>query len=246
MSDQDHREIHRSGASRPEAWRAESFLGRLEPGTRESLLRLGKRCEYPSGQMLLQQGEESDHVILIRSGIVKISAGTEEGHTVLLGIRMSGDIVGELAAMDGAPRSATLLASGKVVGQRIERSQFQAFLRSQPDIALLVTRTVGDRLRMANRRRVEFGGYSVKVRVARILVELGRSLGRETRRGMSIDLDLTHPELAQITGAAVVSVQKALRELRRQGLITTGYRHVTILDFDGLLAVDRRPGSGQE
>lgn len=99
---------------------------------------------------------------------------------------------------------------------------------------------------MANRRRVEFGGYSVKVRVARILVELARSLGQQARHGTSIGVELSHPELAQIIGAAAVSVQKALRELRRQGLVATGHRHVTILDFDGLLAVERRPGGGQE
>jgi CRP-like cAMP-binding protein len=151
---------------------------------------------------------------------------------------MSGDVVGELAAVDGAPRSATLTVYERVTGQKIGREQFRAFLCGNPDASLLVTSIVGERLRAANRRRLEFGGYSVKARVVRVLLELCRSLDQGDGRARRFRLPLTHQELAELTGSAVVSVQKVLRELRQQQLVDTGYRRVTVLNLEGLTALE--------
>jgi CRP-like cAMP-binding protein len=236
MADADDRSAQRFQGRR--SWRSDSFLGRLDPTRREALLRLGVRQEYPPGRVLVAQGDRTDHVILVHSGLIKVTVGTEEGHVVLLGVRMSGDAVGELAAVDGAPRSATLTVYERVIGQKIERERFRAFLCSNPDASLLVTSIVGERLRAANRRRLEFGGYSVKARVVRVLLELCRSLDQGDGRARRIRLPLTHQELAELTGSAVVSVQKVLRELRQQQLVDTGYRRVTVLNLERLTALE--------
>jgi CRP/FNR family transcriptional regulator, cyclic AMP receptor protein len=218
-------------------WPAGSLVGRLEPGTRAALLRLGTPRVFPPGTVLVGQGDNSDHVIVVHDGLVKVTAGTEEGHLVLLGIRSSGDVLGELAAMDGAPRSATLTTVERVVGQEIKGEEFRTFLREHPKAALLTTSMVGQRLRMANRRRIEFGGYTVRIKVARVLVDMGRSLGQ----GNVVQVPLSHRELAELTGSAVVSVQKALRQLRREGLVNTGYRHIVIQDLEGLDTAGHTP-----
>ena len=87
---------------------------------------------------------------------------------------------------------------------------------------------------MANRRRLDFSGYGAKVRLARILAEFGRSYGRDTPNGRVILVPLTQPELATAIGAAEVTVHKLLRQLRTAGLISTGYRQLTILAPDEL------------
>jgi len=218
-----------------EEWPARSFLGGLPEPVRAKLLGIGTRCRYLPGEILMREGDRSNHVVLLRTGSVKVTACLDNGHEALLAIRVGGDIVGEMAAMDeGAPRSATVTACGEVAASIVRESDLRFFLESHPEASRALNRIVVQRLRWSNRRRVEFGGYSVKVRLARVLAELADSYGHPVPRGTVIGVNLTQPELAALTGSAEVTIHKALAELRREGLITTGYRRTTVLDMTGL------------
>ncbi|MFD5033123.1 Crp/Fnr family transcriptional regulator [Streptomyces sp. NPDC058405] len=213
-------------------WHTRSFLGGLSEVIRTGLLRLGTRCRYLPGEVLIREGDRTNHVVLLRSGFVKVTAQLDNGHEALLSIRVGGDIVGEMAAMDdGALRSATVTACGEIAASIVRESDLHFFLASHPEAARAVNRIVVRRLRWANQRRVEFGGYPVKVRLSRVLAELAVSYGHSVPRGLVIGVDLTQPELAALTGSAEVTIHKALAELRRDGLITTGYRRTTVLDL---------------
>lgn len=190
----------------------------------------------------MREGDRSTHVVLLRSGFVKVTACLDNGHEALLAIRVGGDIVGEMAAIDDAPRSATVTACGEVVASIVRESDLRLFLSTHPDAAVAIAGIVAQRLRWANRRRVEFGGYSVKVRLARVLAELATAYGHRVPRGLVIGVDLTQPEMAALTGSAEVTVHKALAELRRDGLVTTGYRRTTVLD---LARLRRTAGMGE-
>jgi len=224
-----------SGSPGREEWPVRSFLGGLSEPVRTKLLEIGTRCRYLPEEILIREGDCSNHVVLLRSGFVKITARLDNGHEALLAIRVGGDIVGEMAAMDdGAPRSATVTACGEIAASIVRESDLRFFLESHPEAARAVNRIVVQRLRWSNQRRVEFGGYSVKVRLARVLAELAASHGHPVPRGLVIGVDLTQPELAALTGSAEVTIHKALAELRRDGLITTGYRRTTVLDVNRL------------
>ncbi|MFJ8333262.1 Crp/Fnr family transcriptional regulator [Streptomyces sp. NPDC094437] len=223
-----------------EEWPVRSFLGGLSEPVRTKLLGIGTRCRYLPEEVLIHEGDRSNHVVLLRSGFVKVTARLDNGHEALLAIRVGGDIVGEMAAMDeGAPRSATITACGEIAASIVRESDLRIFLDSHPEAARAVNRIVVQRLRWANQRRVEFGGYPVKVRLARVLAELAASHGHPVPRGLVIGVDLTQPELAALTGSAEVTIHKALAELRRDGLITTGYRRTTVLDVNRLRATAR-------
>ena len=96
----------RDGPAR--GWRPGTFLGSLARGTRAELLSRGERRAYPPGSALLNQGDRTFSVYLLLQGAVKIITVSPEGDTALLAIRSAGDIVGEMAALEGRPRSATL------------------------------------------------------------------------------------------------------------------------------------------
>ncbi|MEU1788257.1 Crp/Fnr family transcriptional regulator [Streptomyces sparsogenes] len=227
-----------------ERWPARSFLGGLPEPVRTGLLRLGTRCRYAREEILLREGDRSNHVVLLRSGFVKVTARLDNGHEALLAIRVGGDVVGEMAAMDDAPRSATVTACGDIAASIVRESDLRRFLNLHPEAALALAGIVAQRLRWANRRRVEFGGYPVKVRLARVLAELAATYGLRVPRGLVIGVDLTQPELAALTGSAEVTIHKALAELRKEGLITTGYRRTTVLDLDRLREVARLGATG--
>lgn len=221
---------------RSQPWPVNSLLATLSPATREELLTLGTRRQYRRGQVLLREGELSTHVLLLVQGCVKITATAPNGGLALLAIRMSGEIIGELAGLDGQPRSATATSAGLVRARVMPQATFHDFLTRHPDAALAVGRTVGAKLRWATRRRVDFSGYDVPVRVARVLAELAGTYGERTGTGVEIRVPLTQPELAALVGAAEPTVHKALAKLRRRGLIVTGYRQMTVLDLAELRA----------
>jgi CRP/FNR family transcriptional regulator, cyclic AMP receptor protein len=227
----------RSGSGAPPGgWRPGSLLDRLSPEDREALLQLGVTRRYPPRTVLLQEGDRSSHIAVVRSGRVKVTATTEEGREVLLAMRTAGDVIGELAAMDGEPRSATVMTCGPVSCQEIGHDQVRSFLNRRVDAARILTGMVGEKLRSANRRRLELVGYPVRVRVARILTEFSATYGRTTPQG-HLALTLTQEELAALAGAATVTVQVVLRELREQGIVTTRYREIAIPRPDALRAI---------
>lgn len=215
-------------------WPVGTLLSRLEARTAEVLLGLGTNRQVCDGGVLLREGDETDHVVLLKRAIVKVTVNAPSGREALLSIRVTGDLVGETSALNRRRRSATVTASGRALVSVIHRREFQPFLRDHPDAAVQVAGVVADRLRWANRMRVEFSDYPIKVRLARILAELASAYGRRTSLGLEIAVPLTHHELATLTGGAEVTVQKALRELREEGLILGGYRRTTVLDLPTL------------
>ena len=99
---------------------------------------------------------------------------------------------------------------------------------------MAVNRMVAAKLRWSTQRRIDFGGYDVPVRLARILVSLVSTHGVLTSRGWEIGFPITQPELAALIGAAEPTVHKSLTELRRRKVLDTGYRRMTILDLPAL------------
>ncbi|MEV1319980.1 Crp/Fnr family transcriptional regulator [Micromonospora arborensis] len=215
-------------------WPPATFLGRLQPSTREQLLAVGVRRSVREAQVVLREGALETHVVLLHDALVKVTAALSDGRHALLAIRVSGDIVGEISALNGTPRTATITACRPSTIRIIHRNAFRAFLRDYPEAALEVAGIVADRLRWANRRRIDFTSYPVRVRLARVLWELAVAYGRRSPRGLVIDIRLTQDELATLCGAAEISLQKALGGLRADDVVATGYREIVVRDSEAL------------
>ncbi|MER6127587.1 Crp/Fnr family transcriptional regulator [Streptomyces sp. NPDC001795] len=215
-------------------WPARSLLGVLSPQARRELLELGVETRFEAGDVLLSEGARDRHVLVLLSGFAKVTARVENGETSLLAVRVGGDTVGEMAAMDGSPRSATVTACGTVTARVLQPAVLHPLLMRRPEVSMALTGIVADRLRWANRRRLDFRGYPAKVRLARLLVELATSYGHPVDGGVVVGCRLTQPEMAALTGAAETTVQKGLRELRQDGLLDTGYRSTTVRDLPRL------------
>ncbi len=220
------------GAS--EQWPVGTLLHTLTAADRAGLLALGTERRVTPGDQLIRQGDTDCHVILLVRALVKVTATTRNGRSALLAIRISGDLVGEMSALNGRPRSATVTSCGDGVVHVIPLRDFQPYLRAHPEAAIRLAGMVAERLRWSNRRRIDFASYSVKRRLARVLSELALAHGRRSRSGIVIHVRLTQTEVATLCGAAEITVQKAMRELRSEGLISQGYGRITIVDVDAL------------
>ncbi|MER6329589.1 Crp/Fnr family transcriptional regulator [Streptomyces sp. NPDC001034] len=209
-------------------WPAPSLLGGLGADTRARLLALGTRVRYDADRILMREADHTDFVLILLDGVVKATGRTQDGRDALLAVRMGGDLVGELAAVDGKPRSATVTTCGPVVARMMTRAAFLDCLRRDARIADAVNRSIVAKLRLANAHRINFTGCDVGTRLARVLHHLAMTYGERAGAGAVIHWPITQPELATLAGAAEPSVHKALRRLRRSGAVTTGYRTVRI------------------
>jgi CRP-like cAMP-binding protein len=210
------------------------FLDALTESERASFEARGTRRRYPRGAFLFTEGARSDHVVVVLAGRVKVSSSSPEGREIGLTIRGPGDLIGELGALDGAPRSAAVSALEPVEALRISREDFRALLAERPRAALLILDAVVPKLREATRRRIEYGSQDVSGRVATILLELADRYGEATPDGIRIDLPFTQEELAGLVASSRIQLTRALGRFRQRGFITTARRRIVILDADAL------------
>lgn len=207
------------------------FLDTLDQRARADLHSAAVRRAWPAGATLFHEGDRADRVLILVSGLVKAVAVSEDGSTTALALRGPGEILGELAAVDGGRRSASVVAVEDVEALALGVDAFGDVLRAHPDAALVLLASLADRLRDASRRQAEFGSLDTSVRLARTLVELADAYGEETTDGVRLRL-LSQEELASFCGASREAIARGLRTLRDAGLVRTGRRVVTITDTE--------------
>jgi hypothetical protein len=101
-----------------------------------ALLRVpGAEKRFRVGEYLLRQGEPADHVLLLRTGLVKVLSVSPAGGQTILALRGPGQLLGELGSIDGAPRSAAVIALEPVVAHSVSVERFRTFLRTEPEAA---------------------------------------------------------------------------------------------------------------
>lgn len=214
---------------------APTFLDLIGEDRRSELLALGRARTYPAQSIVFFEGDVAHDVIAIVDGDLKVSV-TTDGREVMLDVVGCGDVLGEMAAIDGSPRSATAVALTAVEVIAIPNDAFMDFLAEHHDVFLVLTRSIAGRLRDASRRQVEYGALDAVGRVCRRLVELMARYGEPVGNGVLIDAPLTQGDIAAWAGLSREAVVKALHSLRRIGLVTTTPRSITVLDVAAVTA----------
>jgi CRP-like cAMP-binding protein len=185
---------------------------------------------YARNQALMHMGQVPREVLLIVSGVVKVSATTAAGRSVLLAVRGQGELIGELSALDDEPRSASIVAIEPVQALAIAGDRFRAFVLERPDVALVLLRELSARLRDSDAKRMQLAAYTTVGRVAFCLLELCERFGSAQDGAVDIQLPLSQEELASWAGASLESVGRALQTMRGLGWIETRRRAIRVLD----------------
>jgi CRP/FNR family transcriptional regulator, cyclic AMP receptor protein len=210
------------------------LVAQLSPKSRDTLLSSGSQRRYTSGAILFHQGDPSRHVVLIEEGWVKVSATTPRGWEALLAIRGPGDIVGELSAIDGHPRLATVTGLTRVTATVITSDRLHACLQGDSEIAIALLRYLAQRQRESDWRRMEHGASNGDSRLAARLVELVEQHGTTVAGGALIDLPLTQQDLAASVGVSREVVARTLRVLRERNVVVTKRRKIVVVRPDVL------------
>jgi CRP/FNR family transcriptional regulator, cyclic AMP receptor protein len=211
-----------------------TFLGQLTAEEAGDLRAAAGVRRYTRGETLFHQGDDAGSVHVLLSGHVKVAQVTAEGREVILAFPGPGDLLGDLSAIDGQPRSATVRALEDVEALVLPGGGFRALLERRPRLALLLLRTTIARLREADRQRVDYAVHDVVGRVARRLVELCDRFGAEREGGVDTGLAITQDELAAWAGSSREAVAKAMGLLRSLGWVQTERRRVVVRDLAAL------------
>lgn len=218
-----------------------SYLGRLEPADRALLLRLGHPRRFRKGARIIVQGDHSDHVLLVLSGLVKVTLDTPDGREVVLCVLGAGDLLGEFEVLEGlAQRAAGNVAVLPVECRVIPGDEFKAALETHPQMLLAMVRAILSRLHAADRRREASASLGVSRSLAGFLVELVDRYGTPDGSVIDLSIHLTQEELASLISTSRDSAVRGLSTLRTKGLIATHRRQIVVTDLDGL----RRFASG--
>jgi CRP/FNR family transcriptional regulator, cyclic AMP receptor protein len=223
-------------ANSPPSTSPGAFLSTLDAADRIVLMSLGHRRGYRRGAPLVIQGDHNDVALLLLRGRVKVTVGTVDGEEIVLSVLGPGDLVGEFEALDndGRPRTASAIALDPVECRILTGNEFRAFLETRPGAVRALLRVIIDRLRAADRRRVDSGSLDTAHRLSRLFVEIVARKDPDGRHPVDLDIPLTQHELATMIATSRESVVRALGTMRARGLISTAPRKITICDLEGL------------
>lgn len=196
----------------------------LSPESNSLMRSAGRRVEYARHKVLFREGDDSTSVLLIESGQVKVTSVSSTGYVFQLAQRGPGELVGEFGAAGEAPRAATVTTITVVTGYSVTAPRFRELLQ-QPGVALELVQLVSARVREADRNRLELAADPAFRRIVRVLLD------QSTRQG-GTTIAILHQDLASAAGTSLESVNRAIRELRHQGGITTQTGRIVIADMD--------------
>lgn len=198
----------------------------VEPATLELLAHSLQRRAVRAGKPIFRQDDPGSSLFVIDTGVVKVQRTSPEGKEVILTILGPGDFFGELALLDGEPRSADAIAKEDCTLLVLERDDFLAFLDREPGVATRLLAALSRRLRRTDQLVQDAAFLDVPARLARALLHLADS--PEASRG------LTQSELAAMVGASRESVNRWLQFYRRRGIIDSATGSIRVLEPDEL------------
>jgi CRP-like cAMP-binding protein len=213
------------------AWLARSF-GRTDylPLTRTDLAALAGAGEYVvkyPGTHLFKEGTDSVAAFVVQKGQVELYRTRREGRRVV-GRVGEGSVIGDIAMFQNRPYISSARALGPVSAFRLERAKLLPVLIEHPTIAMRWLVAGLNQLESTQRRVIRLMHRTVKQQVAELLLDEADGYG---------EVHLSQASLATLLGASRQSVNEALSDLRRKGIVATGYRVISVLDEERLASI---------
>ena len=205
----------------------------LDERSRRELAAMATQTAFAKGQTIFVQDEPGDRMFVLAEGAVKLVVRSRHGEVVELARHRPPAVFGEVALLDGGPRSASAEAIEPSLLLGIARAKVIELLRSDSGVVDALLRSLGELVRRANRQTTDLVFLDLQGRVARKLLELAEAPG--TSGGTVLDQRaFTQTELAHMVGGVRQTVNLALRSLERRGLIRVSEGKIEILELDRL------------
>jgi len=196
---------------------------------------------FRRGEVIFHIGDPGDALFVIVDGEVKISLPSETGDEAILATLRVGDVFGELALLDGAPRSASATAIGATETVVLPRDRFRELIASEAGVRDALLASIAGELRRLTTHVEELHFLDITGRLAARLVRLSQEGGtRLGDGGIRLRTNLTQGDLAAMVGCTRQSVNKLLGQFTDDGLIRLDREGIVVTNVEGLLAASRR------
>jgi len=189
---------------------------------------------YHTGEVIFHQDDPGTILHIIQSGRVKIITTSPEGEEIILAILNEGESFGEIALLDGQPRSANAVAIEPTRTVTLDRSDFLEIMARHPEMISAVLAAVAAGWRRTSHLLEDAIFLDLPGRLAKRLLELAEKHGVRTGQGIQVDLSLTQQDLAATVGVSREALNKQLGLFQERGLVALGKKRITILRPDEL------------
>jgi CRP/FNR family transcriptional regulator, cyclic AMP receptor protein len=196
---------------------------------------------FRRGEVIFHIGDPGDALFVIVDGEVKISLPSETGDEAILATLGVGTVFGELALLDGAPRSASATAISATETVVLPRDRFRELIATEAGVRDALLASIAGELRRLTTHVEELHFLDITGRLAARLVRLAQESG--TRGGddsIRLRSNLTQGDLAAMVGCTRQSVNKLLGQFTDDGLIRLEREGIVVTDLDGLITTSRR------
>jgi CRP-like cAMP-binding protein len=175
---------------------------------------------YPAGSIVFQEGDEGDYVLVLTKGKVKVTLLGDDGSETVVNELEPPAVLGEIALLDGRPRSATVIAVEPTEFLKIARQPLLDLIRHDPSLALRMMVQLARALRRATEQVRSLAMFDVHGRILRTLLMLAQQRGAANRSRITIRPRPRVMDLALMCGCTRYAVGRALKELARLGYVT--------------------------
>jgi CRP-like cAMP-binding protein len=209
------------------------LLARLAQQDLRALASRGRMRRYRTGAVLFREGDPGDALHIVVEGAVRVSVLSAAGSEATVAVLGPGEFVGDLALLDGRPRSASAIMLQPTTTLAVTREDFRRWLRERPRAALALLEALSLRIRRTDEQFADLAFLDAPHRLAKRLIALAAGQSG-SRVAPGARLRVTQAELASMLGVSRESVNKHLNELARKKLVALGRGSVTLLDPDAL------------
>lgn len=217
------------------------FFAGLDRDALERLNGSMRSRRFRRGEVIFHLGDPGDALFVIISGDVKISLPSETGEEAILATLGSGAVFGELALLDGAPRSASATALTATETVVLPRDRFRDLIATEAGVRDALLASIAGELRRLTTHVEELHFLDITGRLAARLVRLAQDGGTRTPDGgIRLRKNLTQGDLAAMVGCTRQSVNKLLGQFTDDGMIRLEREGIVVTDMDGLTAASRR------
>jgi CRP-like cAMP-binding protein len=217
------------------ALRACGLFGHADEGTLDTLAGALRVRRFRKGETVFHQGDPGDALFIVASGSVKVVLPSDEGaEPAIVAVLGAGEFFGELALLDGAPHSATIVALEGTETLVLRRGTFLDLIDTAPELRRALLASLAAEIRRLTGHVEDLHFLDLPGRLASRILRLAAGEQRDENGAVTIPWPYTQSELAGMIGGSRQSVNRLLADLADEGLVKMGREVLVVTDVDRL------------
>lgn len=193
-----------------------------------------RRRTYGKGQFVFYQGDSGDTLLVVCDGLVKVVFTSETGEETVFVTLGACEVVGQIALLDGAERSASVVAVEPTTGLLLTRATVLDVMVRHPVVLDAMLRSLGQLVRRLTEQAGDFAFLDLGGRLAKVLLRLAGDEGARAVDGIVLDSGLSQSDLAAMVGASRPAVNRVLHSFASRGFITVSGQVIVLRDVGAL------------